>query len=72
MLRIIATLIFVGFITAASSVGAAVRWNHLIGLWEGNVCMNNAGWQIIPWQPVGSMCTMIVGGMPMRGVVVNL
>ena len=51
---------------------AAVRWNPYMGLWEGNICMNNAGWQVVAWQPVGSICTMFWGGMPLRGVIVNL
>ena len=71
MRRIIATLVF-AFLLFATSAHSAVRWNPYIGLWEGNVCMNSGGWQIVPWQPVGSMCTMIWGGMPVRGVIVNL
>lgn len=55
------------------SVNSAVRWNQFNRTWEGNICMNNIGWQIVNWQPLGSMCMINIPGYPMmQGIIVNL
>jgi hypothetical protein len=52
---------------------AAVRWNPHYRVWEGNVCMNSAGWQIVEWQPLGSLCIINLPGLrPMQGIIVNV
>jgi hypothetical protein len=28
------------------------------GIWYGNICMNQLGWELVQFQPVGSMCFM--------------
>jgi hypothetical protein len=37
-------------------VGAAVWRDQRTGIWIGNICQTPAGWQIVPPQPVGSIC----------------
>lgn len=51
---------------------AAVRWNPHLGVWEGNICMNNMGWQFVNWQPLGSLCYMrLPNGQIMQGIIIN-
>jgi hypothetical protein len=52
---------------------SAVRYNPLGGYYEGNICMNNLGWQYVNWQPLGSLCRIQLPGYPpMQGIIVNL
>lgn len=56
----------------ALSANSAVRWNPRLQIWEGNICMNNTGWQIVPWQPLGALCIIQLPGYPrMQGVIIN-
>ena len=55
-----------------TNVWSAVRWNSVTGLWEGNICMNNVGWQVVPFQPLGSICRIALPGYPvMQGIIIN-
>lgn len=54
------------------NLNAAVRFNTMTGLWEGNICMNNVAWQFVNWQPLGSLCWLqLPGRPPMQGIIVN-
>lgn len=69
MKRLIAVL-FLGLF--ASTADSAVRWNPNTRMWEGNICMNNYGWQTVNWQPLGSMCMMSLPGLgATQGVIIN-
>lgn len=35
---------------------AAVQRDPRTGIWIGNICQTPMGWQVVPWQPVGSVC----------------
>lgn len=39
------------------------------GIWYGNICMNQMGWEIVPFQPVGSMC--LLPRSRTYGVIIN-
>lgn len=66
-------LVFTMLLLFSLSANSAVRWNQYNRTWEGNVCMNNVGWQIVNWQPLGSMCMINISGYPMmQGIIVNL
>jgi hypothetical protein len=68
MKYIISLLVLTFSITANS----AVRWNQTLRIWEGNICMNNLGWQVVNWQPLGSLCWMqLPGRPPMQGIIIN-
>lgn len=65
-------LIFISLLIASFSAAPAVRWNPQLGIFEGNICMNNVGWQVVPWQPLGSLCIIQLPGYPrMQGVIIN-
>ncbi len=65
-------LLFILLYVFAVSVNAAVRFNPYTNMWEGNICMNHAGWQIVNWQPLGTMCWLNVPGYGrMQGVIIN-
>jgi len=65
-------LTFFLLFTLCTTLNAAVRWNPNLRVWEGNVCMNNMGWQIVNWQPIGSICLIqIPGRPPMQGIIIN-
>ena len=54
------------------TVNAAVRYNPHLRIYEGNICMNNIGWQIVQWQPLGSICYMRApNGQMMQGIIIN-
>lgn len=40
----------------ATAVTAAVMRDPNTGIWVGNICQTPSGWQVVPWQPVGSVC----------------
>jgi len=66
------TVIFLILLIAGFNADAAVRWNPTTRIWEGNVCMNSVGWQIVNWQPVGSICMIqFPGRPPMQGIIIN-
>ncbi len=53
-------------------LNAAVKFNPMSGLWEGNICMNNIAWQFVNWQPLGSLCWIqLPGRPPTQGIIVN-
>jgi len=55
------------------SAQSAVRFNPNNNMWEGNICMNNIGWQFVDWRPLGSLCWIhIPGRQPMQGTIINL
>lgn len=39
------------------------------GIWYGNICMNQMGWEAVNFQPVGSMCFM--SRWRTYGVIIN-
>ena len=54
------------------TASSAVRWNPHLRIYEGNICMNNMGWVIVNWQPLGSLCWMqLPGRPPMQGIIIN-
>lgn len=54
------------------SAHSMVRFNPYTGLWEGNVCANQAGWTYINFQPIGSFCSFrLANGYIIRGVIIN-
>jgi len=66
------TIIFLILLTLGFNSNAAVRWNPALRLWEGNICMNNVGWQVVQWQPLGSICRITLPGLPvMQGIIIN-
>lgn len=52
MKRLLVTLLVTIFVT--SSIAAVMRGPD--GRWYGNVCVTQLGWQVVPWQIIGSMC----------------
>ena len=55
------------------SVESAVRYNPQTRTWEGNICMNNTVWQVVNWQPLGSLCIIQLPGHPrMQGIIINV
>lgn len=65
-------LVLILLLISHSSVYSAVRWNSMTKLWEGNICMNNVGWQVVAWQPLGSICRITLPGYPhMQGIIIN-
>jgi hypothetical protein len=59
-------------LTFSITANSAVRWNPVVRMWEGNVCMNNIGWQVIQWQALGSICWInLPGRPPMQGIIIN-
>lgn len=65
-------IIFILLFLITLPAESAVRWNQTLRVWEGNICMNNVGWQIVNWQPLGSLCTIQIPGYPrMQGVIIN-
>lgn len=52
MKRIALSLLATVLVTSATA--AVMRGQD--GRWYGNVCITQVGWQIVPWQMVGSMC----------------
>lgn len=54
------------------SANSAVRFNPIYNMWEGNICMNSSRWQIVNYQPLGSICWMNVPGIGrMQGIIIN-
>ena len=54
------------------TINAAVRWNPTLRIYEGNICMNNIGWQSVQWQLLGSVCYMrLPNGHMMQGIIIN-
>ncbi len=54
------------------AVNAAVRYNPHLRIFEGNICMNNVGWQMVEWRPLGSICYMqLPNGQIMQGIIIN-
>lgn len=52
MKRVVLSILAAVLMTHA---GAAVMRGQ-DGRWYGNVCITQVGWQIVPWQMVGSIC----------------
>lgn len=52
MKRLLVTILATLFVT--SSIAAVMRGQD--GRWYGNICVTQLGWQIVPWQIIGSMC----------------
>lgn len=51
---------------------AGIRYNNFTGYWEGNVCANLVSWSIVPYQPIGSVCQIILpNGMMAQGQIIN-
>jgi hypothetical protein len=66
------SLIIFLLLTFATVSNAEVRWNPVLRIWEGNICMNNIGWQVVNWQPLGSLCYMrLPNGQIMQGIIIN-
>ena len=54
------------------TANSAVRWNPMLRIYEGNICMNNIGWQVVNWQPLGSICYVrLPNGQVMQGIIIN-
>jgi len=54
------------------TANSAVRWNPMLRIYEGNICMNNIGWQVVPWLPLGSICYMqLPNGQVLQGIIIN-
>lgn len=65
-------ILFISLFLSSFSAIPAVRWNPQLGIYEGNICMNNVGWQMVAWQPLGSLCVIQLPGYPrMQGIIVN-
>lgn len=44
----------------------------MLRIYEGNICMNNIGWQVVNWQPLGSICYVrLPNGQVMQGIIIN-
>lgn len=48
-----------------------VRYNPITGHWEGNICVNNLGWAIVAFQPIGSLCRFVVNNRLQQGIIIN-
>ncbi len=65
-------IIFILLVIVSFTANSAVRLNPQTKMWEGNICMNNIGWQIVNWQLLGSLCWIHMPGRPpMQGIIVN-
>lgn len=65
MKKIAAFILLIALVTPTNS--AVVRGAD--GRWYGNICVTQVGWQVVPWQPVGSMCYSTM--WKMWGFIVN-
>jgi hypothetical protein len=65
-------IISILLLALAIPTNAAVRFNPQTKMWEGNICMNNIGWQFVDWRPIGSLCWVHMPGRPpMQGIIIN-
>ena len=65
-------IVFILLLLLSFAVNAAVRYNPQLRIFEGNICMNNMGWQVVQWQPLGSICYMrLPNGQIMQGIIIN-
>lgn len=64
-------IVLLSLLLACSSSFAAVQLNPYTRTWEGNICMTSAGWAYVPFQPVGSTCSIMTPRGPMTGFIAN-
>ena len=64
-------VLILSFFLFSGIASADVRYNPYTGYWEGNVCANYAGWSYVPFQPVGSICQIVLPYGIAQGQIIN-
>jgi len=55
-----------------NSAYSALRWNPNLRAFEGNICANQYVWTYVPWQPIGTFCTIrLPNGFLQQGIIIN-
>jgi hypothetical protein len=68
----ILTILSIVLLTFSQVSHSAIRWNHLTGFWEGNICAGPTAWTYVAWQPVGSVCYIYFpNGAWQQGIIIN-